>query len=106
MKKINYKLRLKLVAMFIGGTPVNEIVSQYDVSKSSINNWVQASGKSRKNSISSQELYNMKRKLKRLAQENQIFKLAECTLTSPLKERMNAINNLRGRFRSTLFVEC
>ena len=83
--------------LYTEGVPVPEICKQLGVGRSTVFLWVQQSDPNHPGSIPRKE-YLEKSELVRLRLENQIFRTCGCTPSSPLSERLLAIDQFKEKY--------
>ena len=89
------------IKMYNDGISVKDICDKYDVPKSTMYYWIKQSNpikSSSSNTVTMQEYTFMHRRIERLEQENQIYKLSGCTVSAPLKNKLQEIKRLKDQF--------
>lgn len=79
------------------------IKKKYEVSKSTLYNWIEVLTVKKAWMYSSKQysawdIHLMERELRSLREENQIFRESECSVISPVKDKIAAIEKLKGKF--------
>ena len=82
---------------------VKEIYQKYDIAKSTLYNWKKASkpvkaGPYSSKQYSAWEIYLMEREIRSLQEENQIFRESQCSVISPMRDKIAAIEKLKDKF--------
>ena len=89
------------IKMYINGISVKDICDKYAIPKSTMYYWIRQSApikSSSSSTVTMQEYTFMKRRIERLEQENQIYKLSGCTVSAPLKNKIQEIKRLKDQF--------
>lgn len=100
-KRLSESEKLDLVDQYNTGKSIKDICGEYKISKSTLYNWIHEYSDIKtltKNIVSPREYANLLRKLNRLEQENQIFKLSQCIPASPLSQKLEEIKCLSSQF--------
>jgi transposase-like protein len=95
------KQKAMLRELYLSGVSVSDISRQLNIPKSTIYRWLHQFDllKSSSETVTTQNDYNhLLKRTKRLEEENQIFKLSNCTQSAPLEQRLNEIKRLRDQF--------
>ena len=96
-KRYSDELKQIMVGKYAGGSTAKAICAEYGVSRSTLLLWVKQYSPDSSGQIP-RELYLMRKELKRLRIENQIFRDCGCSANSPLGTRLDAIQRLRSQY--------
>ena len=100
--KYQDEFRSEIVDLFRAGMTVENICEKYQVSKSSVYNWIKLDSKhSSKNGvmqISFREIISLQSEVARLRQENEIFQKCEWVISVPLEEKLKTIHELKNEY--------
>ena len=102
MKKTYTKpFKEELVKVYSYGTRVTTICNTYKVPRSTIYYWLnkyQVVKRIERKVFTANDIYLLNKKLEKIETENQILKECGCTATSPIKEKLEAITKLDGKY--------
>lgn len=87
----------KAFAMFNQGVSVDKICELLGPCRSTLFLWIQQSKPDHRGRIPRKE-YEEKLELKRLRVENQIFRLTDCTPSSPISDKLRAVDQYKNQF--------
>ncbi|HVI39589.1 MAG TPA: IS3 family transposase, partial [Anaerovoracaceae bacterium] len=90
-----------------GGQSVALLCAEYGIPRSTIYSWISQHRKlkSLNNAeISYRNYYDLKRKYDKLKEKLEVIKAAECSLSAPLKEKLEALERLYGHY--SVYVLC
>ena len=100
--KYQDEFRSEIVDIFRAGMPVETICKKYQVSKSSVYNWIKLDSKhSSKNGamqISFREIISLQSEVSRLRQENEISRKCKWVESASLKENLKTIDELKNDY--------
>lgn len=97
MTKYTETQKQELVKQYQDGISVSEICDTNNIPRSTFYYWIKQYKEIalvNKTNITPREVYLLKKRLKRLATENEIWRKCKCTIESSLSEKLEAINNL------------
>lgn len=89
-----------VIKKYHDGMKVTTICKEFDIPKSTFYYWAKKYGtiKSSKKEVTMWEHHLLGIRLAQVEQENRIFRLSKCTMSAPLKEKLEAIAQLRSEF--------
>lgn len=94
--------KVATVERYQSGVPVSDLCTELNVSKSTIYNWIKQCGsnsaKVDRQPATARTVYLLKKRIKRLESELEIWKQCGCTLDSTLHEKLVAIEQLVPEF--------
>jgi len=98
-----YDYKQKLINLYNKGTQAKNIYRNHDVPKSTLYYWLDQykvikHSWSGKVCATAKDVYDLKRELSNVKQENEILKKLNCSLNSELKEKLIAISKLDGQY--------
>lgn len=91
------EIRKQAIDLHANGMPVPEICKQLGIGRSTLFLWVQQADPSHPKTITRNE-YLEKAELEKLRLENQIFRTCGCTPSSPLRDKLRAIDQFKDEF--------
>jgi len=100
-KVISEELKYKLVALYEEGEAVKKICTEYNISKSSIYNWIHDYYKVKtqgKLVFTGRQVYLLQKELALLKEENEILKKCACSVESPISLKIQEINKLNKQY--------
>lgn len=87
----------QLVKLYSDGHNVTDLCNKYNIPRSTLYYWIHQYGEvksSNGESITAQRLYLLEKRIQRLTIENEIWKKCDCTITSPLSQKLESIEKL------------
>ena len=96
-KRYTEEFKNSMVAKYKEGYTAQALCNEFCFSRSTLLLWVKQYSSDSKDQMP-REQYLMREELIRLRIENQIYKTCGCSVTSPLKERLEAIHRLRNSY--------
>ncbi len=97
------EIKQRAIDLHTRGTPVPEICKQLGIGRSTLFLWVQQADPDHPKTIPKKDCLE-KNELERLRIENRIFRTCGCTPSSPLSERLHAIDQYKDEF--TIYRLC
>lgn len=107
-KKYSKEIITATIEQYHGGQSVAILCTEYSVPRSTIYSWIKQYRKLKSSSnvkISFRDYYDLKRKYDRLKERLEIIKAAECSLSAPLKEKLEALERLYGQYNVHVLCE-
>ena len=83
------------------GQKTSDLSKQYNVSKSTLYNWIHQYGENKADSgkiVSAKRLHLLEKRIHRFTMENEIWRKYKCTIDSPLPQKLEAIKNLHEEY--------
>jgi transposase-like protein len=87
----------QLVKLYSGGHNITNLCNKYNIPRSTLYHWIHQYGEvkaSNRELITAQHLYLLEKRIQRLTIENEIWKKCDCTITSPLSQKLESIERL------------
>ncbi len=87
----------QMTKLYSDGHNVTYLCNKYDIPRSTLYHWIHQYGEvkaSNGESITAQRLYLLEKRIQRLTIENEIWKKCDCTITSPLPQKLESIERL------------
>lgn len=106
--KYSSAIKSEIIGEYQAGKSVQNLVSEYNVPRSTIYAWIKAyknSLNTKREPISLRDYSMLKRKTERQERIIHILQVAPCTATARLQERLNAIENLSGEYNVNTLCE-
>ena len=97
-----------LVSRHQKGEPVAHICAESGIARSTLYSWIklyQVKSANIKTIVTPKEFDSLKRHAEKLEHIVQVLRLVDCTVSSPLKERLDAIESLYGQFSVHVLCE-
>ena len=108
MKKIYSKeQKATIIKKYLSGKTVTELSSEYEVSRSTIYNWITESPdcKKQERQINMRDFFDLERRYKKQEKMIEILQNAPCTVNSPLHERYEYILNCSEKYSVNLLCK-
>lgn len=100
--KTSEEIKKEIIARYRRGAKVCKLCEDYDVPQSTLYKWLKESStylrQYKRLTISNHQIYQMERKIETLQTENDIFKKSGCGTNSSIKEKIEAIEDLKVEF--------
>ena len=100
-KRYTSEEKNELVALYESGQAIRNICAEHHVTKSALYNWIRQNKKTKLSpaiTMSATDIVLLQRRVARLAFENEIYKTSGCSVSSPEKEKLEAIKRLRNTY--------
>lgn len=100
-KRLHIENKLEIIDLYRSGVPVLTISTETDIPRSTIYSWIKAYEEDASNTghtISRKEHNALIRKVARLEDMVKILKSVDCMVSSPLQEKLNALESLHDQF--------
>lgn len=103
MKHMSLETKFKIIDEYNNCKSPAIIKGKYGVSKATLYNWIEVltvkkAGMYSSKQYSAWDIHLMERELRSLREENQIFRESECSVISPVKDKIAAVEKLKGKF--------
>ena len=99
-KQYTNDLKKQVVERYLKGEPVAELSAELGIAKSSIYEWI-----SELNSYTAEQAKIMRSKLNKQQQIIEILKSVNCTVSSPLKQKLTELEKLYGQYDNHTLCE-
>lgn len=100
--KFTEETKKEIIKRYRRGVKVSQLCEDYGVPQSTLYKWLNESTtyirRYSRLPISNHQIYQMERKIETLQTENDIFKKSGCGIKSSIKEKIEAIERLKGEF--------
>lgn len=97
MNKHSDTIKQKALNLYRSGTPASEIAASLSISKSTVYKWIKEQNNVTQNSTKT-SLRQLENKVKRLEGIIEILQSINCTVSSPLNEKLDALEQLYGKY--------
>ena len=100
-KNYDDELVKNIVTQYFSGKAVTLLSAEHSIPRSTIYNWIKKHRKLKASNnveISYQDYHNLKRRFDKLEEKLTIIKMADCSTSSPLQEKLSALEKLYGQF--------
>jgi transposase InsO family protein/transposase-like protein len=97
----------EFIQLHTDGWSIPALCERFEISKSTAYNWIRDYSpvkRSKQRIVTAHDFYQLERELATLRTENNIFRRCECSLESPLSEKLAAIDRLKSDF--TVHILC
>ena len=103
MKHMNLETKFKIIDEYNNCKSPTVIKEKYGVSKSTLYHWIKVliirkAGMYSSKKYSARDIHLMERELRSLREENQIFRESQCSVISPISDKIAAIEKLKSKF--------
>lgn len=103
MKQLTVENKLKIIDEYNKCKSPAIIKEKYGISKSTLYHWIKVltvrkAGRYSSKKYSAWDITLMERELRSLREENQIFRESQCSVISPVADKIAAIEKLKGKF--------
>ena len=102
-KNYDDELVKNIVTQYFSGKAVTLLSAEHSIPRSTIYTWIKKHRKLKASNnveISYQDYHNLKRRFDKLEEKLTIIKMADCSTSSPLQEKLSALEKLYGQFRA------
>jgi transposase InsO family protein/transposase-like protein len=100
--KFSQESRNEIVRLYFEHVPVKELMARFEVSRSSIYNFLKLDRMHKSTSgtmtVNFRKIISMETELERLRQENEILKTCGCYIEAPLSEKLSGIDRLSDKY--------
>lgn len=97
-----------VVKQYTNGQAIALLCAEYGIPRSTIYFWIKQHRKlksSNNTEVSYQDYYNLKRRYDKLEEKLEVIKAAGCSLSAPLKEKLQALEKLYGQYSVHVLCE-
>ena len=105
--KYSAEIKSEIISLYQSGQTVQQLISEYSIPRSTIYSWIKAHHTlARKHTpIRLRDYSALKRKVDRQKRIIRILQIAPCTASSPLRDRLNAIEGLSSEYNVNTLCE-
>jgi len=84
-KRYTEEEKTRMVALYQNGSTAPELCSEYEMSRSSLYEWIKQYSAVPAKTKSAREIYLLEKEVERLRIDNEILRNSDCSVTAPLK---------------------
>ena len=108
-KKYSEEAIKNIIDQYANGQPVALLCAEHGIPRSTIYFWLKQHRKLKSSTdayVSYQDYHNLKRRCDKLEEKLEVIKIAECSLSAPLQEKLEVLESLYERGRYSVYVLC
>ena len=98
LKRYTEEEKVKIVVLYQNGSTARELCEKYGMGRSSLYEWIKQNSELPVKIKSAREIYLLDKEVKRLRITNEILTNCNCSISSPLQDRLSAIERLKEKY--------